>query len=245
MAWASRCWSPTPWRPGGAPSGGCASDARAAIVFWPLLRVAQATVVVQALLGFLLLARGASAPDGLHVAYGIAPLVVTVVTEGMRAASRSASSRASRTWTRSTASSRSRLRERVALGEMGVMTVGSAADPHAGAAGVPDGRLGRRGQRREPRLSARARGPAPRPPGARAGARRHVVVAVLVLGSVARGRVPCGGASESRRHGSARRVGLGCRAWHGPNCSPRLPEARVPEPEHHAEQAEAGISTVR
>ena len=85
-------------------------DARASIVFWPLLRVAQATVVVQAVVGLLLLARGASAPDGLHVAYGIAPLVISLVSEGMRAASRSASSRAWTTWTRSTAASRSRWR---------------------------------------------------------------------------------------------------------------------------------------
>jgi hypothetical protein len=42
-------------------------NARAAIAFWPLLRAAQAAVVVQAVLGLLLLARGASAPDGLHV----------------------------------------------------------------------------------------------------------------------------------------------------------------------------------
>ena len=35
------------------------------------------------------------------------------------------------------------LAKRVALGEMGVMTVGRAPDPHARAAGVPDGRLGR------------------------------------------------------------------------------------------------------
>src|SRR5688500_8333524 len=59
-------------------------DARASIVFWPLLRVAQATVVVEAVVGFLLLARGSSAPDGLHVAYGIAPLVISLVSEGMR-----------------------------------------------------------------------------------------------------------------------------------------------------------------
>ena len=59
-------------------------EARASIVFWPLLRLAQATVVVEAILGFLLLARGASAPDGLHVAYGVAPLIVSLVSEGMR-----------------------------------------------------------------------------------------------------------------------------------------------------------------
>ena len=61
-------------------------DATASIVFWPLLRVAQALVVVQVLVGLLLLARGATAPDGLHVAYGVGPLVITLVSEAMRAA---------------------------------------------------------------------------------------------------------------------------------------------------------------
>ena len=44
--------------------------------FWWLLRVAQATVAVQVALGLILLARGSSAPDGLHVAYGVALLAV-------------------------------------------------------------------------------------------------------------------------------------------------------------------------
>ena len=56
-------------------------DARASIVFWPLLRVAQATVVVEAVVGLLLVARGASAPDGLHIAYGIAPLLISLVRD--------------------------------------------------------------------------------------------------------------------------------------------------------------------
>jgi len=53
-------------------------------VFWYLLRVAQATVAVQVAIGFILLARGETAPDGLHIAYGVAPLVITLVSEGMR-----------------------------------------------------------------------------------------------------------------------------------------------------------------
>lgn len=52
--------------------------------FWWLLRVAQATVVVEVALGLVLVARGASAPDGLHMAYGIALLVITLVAEGTR-----------------------------------------------------------------------------------------------------------------------------------------------------------------
>src|SRR5215210_6156824 len=60
-------------------------EPRWSIGFWPLLRVAQAVVAVQVVLGLLLVARGASAPDGLHIVYGISPLVVSLVSEGMRA----------------------------------------------------------------------------------------------------------------------------------------------------------------
>jgi hypothetical protein len=52
--------------------------------FWYLLRVAQAAVVIQAMLGFVLLAQGLRAPDGLHAAYGFAPLLITLISEGMR-----------------------------------------------------------------------------------------------------------------------------------------------------------------
>jgi hypothetical protein len=54
--------------------------------FWYLLRVAQAVVVLQAALGlFLLIGQGKRAPDDLHYLYGIAPLVIALVTEAMRA----------------------------------------------------------------------------------------------------------------------------------------------------------------
>ena len=52
--------------------------------FWYLLRVAQAAVVVQALIGFGLLAQGERAPDSLHAVYGFAPLAITLFSEGMR-----------------------------------------------------------------------------------------------------------------------------------------------------------------
>lgn len=52
--------------------------------FWYLLRAAQAAVVVQALIGFGLLAQGMRAPDSLHAVYGVAPLVITLFSEGMR-----------------------------------------------------------------------------------------------------------------------------------------------------------------
>ena len=100
-------------------------EARASLVFWPLLRVAQATVVVEAIIGFLLLARGASAPDGLHVAYGVAPLVITVVSEAMRAGIAQRELEDVEDVDSLDRREQVVLAKRVALGEMGVMTVGA------------------------------------------------------------------------------------------------------------------------
>jgi hypothetical protein len=100
-------------------------EARASLVFWPLLRVAQATVVVEAIIGFLLLARGASAPDGLHVAYGVAPLVITVVSEAMRAGIAQRELEDVEDVDALDRREQVVLAKRVALGEMGVMTVGA------------------------------------------------------------------------------------------------------------------------
>jgi hypothetical protein len=100
-------------------------DARASIVFWPLLRAAQATVVIQAVLGFLLLARGDSAPDGLHVAYGIAPLLITLVSEAMRAGIAGRELEGVEDVDALERGQQVALAKRVALGEMGVMTVGA------------------------------------------------------------------------------------------------------------------------
>jgi hypothetical protein len=100
-------------------------DPRASIVFWPLLRAAQATVVVQAVVGFLLVARGASAPDGLHIVYGVAPLIVSLVSEGMRAAVAQRELEDVDDVDALERSEQVALAKRVALGEMGVMTVGA------------------------------------------------------------------------------------------------------------------------
>jgi hypothetical protein len=100
-------------------------DARASIVFWPLLRIAQATVVAQAAVGFILLARGASAPDGLHVAYGVAPLVIALVSEGMRAGVAQRELEGVDDVDALDRREQVVLAKRVALGEMGVMTVGA------------------------------------------------------------------------------------------------------------------------
>jgi hypothetical protein len=100
-------------------------DARASLTFWPLLRVAQATVVVQVVIGFILLARGASSPDGLHVAYGVAPLLVTLVSEAMRAGIAQRELEDVEDVDALGRSEQVALARRVALGEMGVMTVGA------------------------------------------------------------------------------------------------------------------------
>lgn len=53
-------------------------------VFWYLLRLAQAVVVLQVGVGLALILTGREAPDELHFVYGIAPLVISLVSEGMR-----------------------------------------------------------------------------------------------------------------------------------------------------------------
>ncbi|HEX2414322.1 MAG TPA: hypothetical protein VHJ37_03815 [Thermoleophilaceae bacterium] len=100
-------------------------DARASLRFWPLLRVAQATVVVQVVIGFILLARGASSPDGLHVAYGVAPLLVTLVSEAMRAGIAQRELEDVDDVDALGRREQVALARKVALGEMGVMTVGA------------------------------------------------------------------------------------------------------------------------
>lgn len=55
------------------------------IPFWYLLRAAQASVFLQALLGALLLFTGHKAGEDLHYLYGILPLLVSFIAEGARA----------------------------------------------------------------------------------------------------------------------------------------------------------------
>src|SRR6476660_9481513 len=55
------------------------------IPFWYLLRAAQVSVFIQALLGGLLVVTNHKAPDNLHYLYGILPLVVSFIAEGARA----------------------------------------------------------------------------------------------------------------------------------------------------------------
>ncbi|HVY95725.1 MAG TPA: hypothetical protein VHA54_02085 [Solirubrobacterales bacterium] len=58
---------------------------RPSVPFWYLLRAAQASVVLQALLGALLVMTNHEPPDDLHYLYGILPLVVSFLAEGARA----------------------------------------------------------------------------------------------------------------------------------------------------------------
>ncbi|HEX8754481.1 MAG TPA: hypothetical protein VF731_13800 [Solirubrobacterales bacterium] len=54
------------------------------IPFWYLLRAAQVSVFLQALLGGLLLVTNHKAAEGLHYLYGILPLFVSFLAEGAR-----------------------------------------------------------------------------------------------------------------------------------------------------------------
>jgi heme A synthase len=58
---------------------------RPSIPFWYLLRAAQVSVFVQALLGGLLVVTNHQAQENLHYLYGILPLVVSFIAEGARA----------------------------------------------------------------------------------------------------------------------------------------------------------------
>ena len=54
--------------------------------FWRLVRAGQAVVVLQAALGGVLVLTGHK-PKGLHVLYGVLPLLVAVIAEQLRIAS--------------------------------------------------------------------------------------------------------------------------------------------------------------
>ena len=95
------------------------------VVFWPLLRVAQVFVVVQAIIGLLLLAQGDRPHDDLHILYGIAPLVVSLVSEGMRVGVAQRELEGIEDVEALERPQRVAIARRVALGEMGIMTVGA------------------------------------------------------------------------------------------------------------------------
>ena len=65
--WGAWCW----WR------------VRTSVWFWRLLRAGQALIVLQALLGGVLVLIGHK-PPGLHVLYGVLPLLVSFLGEQLR-----------------------------------------------------------------------------------------------------------------------------------------------------------------
>jgi hypothetical protein len=58
-------------------------ERRQSVRFWSALRIAQATVILQALLGLLLVFSGHHASQ-LHILYGVLPLVVSLLAEVIR-----------------------------------------------------------------------------------------------------------------------------------------------------------------
>jgi hypothetical protein len=64
-------------------------ERRPSVGFWYALRVAQATVLLQAFLGLLLVFTGHHASE-LHILYGVLPLVVSLLAEVVRLGSASA-----------------------------------------------------------------------------------------------------------------------------------------------------------
>jgi heme A synthase len=57
---------------------------RPSIPFWYLLRAAQASVVLEALLGGVLIVLGREPDESLHYLYGTLPLLVSFLAEGAR-----------------------------------------------------------------------------------------------------------------------------------------------------------------
>ena len=53
-------------------------------VFWPLLRSAQAAVMLEAVLGAVLLAMGRKGYGSLHILYGVLPIAISFVAEQLR-----------------------------------------------------------------------------------------------------------------------------------------------------------------
>jgi heme A synthase len=68
----------------GAIGGYCWYRDRPSIPFWYLLRAAQVSVFIQALLGGLLVVTNHKPAEDLHYLYGILPLVVSFIAEGAR-----------------------------------------------------------------------------------------------------------------------------------------------------------------
>ena len=95
------------------------------IWFWYLLRVAQVVVVAQVALGMWLLISGNRPEDELHYLYGVAILVVTMVSEGMRIGVAQRELEAVDDVDALDQAEQRALALRVVMREMGVMTIGT------------------------------------------------------------------------------------------------------------------------
>ena len=93
--------------------------------FWYLLRVAQATVVIQVAVGLWLLISGNMPEDELHYLYGVAILGVTMVSEGMRVGAAQRELEHVEDVDALSKEEQGALARRVVLREMGVMTIGT------------------------------------------------------------------------------------------------------------------------
>jgi hypothetical protein len=92
--------------------------------FWYVLRAAQASVVVQAALGGLLLASGEDT-DGLHLFYGLAPVVIGFLSEGMRVQAAQVELAEVEDVGALERREQVLLARRVVMREMGIMTIGA------------------------------------------------------------------------------------------------------------------------
>ena len=93
--------------------------------FWYVLRVAQGAVIVQVTLGLMLLATDHRTQDELHYAYGMSLLMVTLVTEAMRAGAAQRELEDIEDIDALTEQEQRAVAFRVVLREMGVMTIGA------------------------------------------------------------------------------------------------------------------------
>jgi hypothetical protein len=98
---------------------------RASVAFWYILRAAQASVVVQVLLGAILLALGHEASDPIHYMYGSAPLLVNLFAEGMRVGAAQRELPEGIAFESLGATQQRAIALRIVRREMGVMTIGA------------------------------------------------------------------------------------------------------------------------